>query len=78
MYMYMYYNQPSISSLFDKRHNLLHMICTIQTCMGMSQEGMHKANHLYRYTRCYNDILLYIGVLHLHYTQVIQYIIMIF
>ena len=46
--------------------------------MGMSQEGMHKTNHLYRYTICYNDILLYNGVLHLHYIQVIQYIIMIF
>ena len=46
--------------------------------MGMSQEGMHKTNHLYKYTRCYNDILLYMGVLHLHYIQAMQYIIMIF
>ena len=45
--------------------------------MGMSQEGMHTTNHLYKYTRCYNDIVLYIGVLHQHYIHVIQYIIMI-
>ena len=35
--------------------------------MGMSQEGMNKTNHLYGQTICYNNILLYIGVLHLHY-----------